>query len=149
SLPAVKRKPNEEASDVVDTCRDPVHSMASRDGKQLYAGRFHPHIAGARAHRVDHTAHHRKKGRKLVRDKAQSAEVDISSVRSRAIKKALKRENRSAASPHELAQQARRVAGRRSKAERRQAGRRAAGTKSKPGLKRPAKKAARTRQRAA
>lgn len=72
----------------------------------------------------------RRKARNDLRQ-GQAAKVDISSVRSQAIKKALKREERSAASPHELAQQAHRAAARRRAAERNQAARKAPATKGK------------------
>lgn len=72
----------------------------------------------------------RRKARNDLRQ-GQAADVDISSVRSQAIKKALKREERPAASPHELAQQAHRAAARRRAAERNQMDRKAPATKGK------------------
>jgi hypothetical protein len=70
-----------------------------------------------------------------------------SAKRSRAIKSALKREGRTAASPQALARQARSAARRRTAASRSAAAKKAAGTKGPAGRSAAARKAARTRSR--
>jgi hypothetical protein len=71
----------------------------------------------------------------------------VSSKRSRAVSKALRREGHSAASPKALAKQARSAARRRSAAERSAAARKAARTKGPTERSAAARKAARTRAR--
>jgi len=70
-----------------------------------------------------------------------------SRTRARAIKKALKREGRKAASPRALARHARAALGRRTPSQRSAAARKAVRTKSARGRSQAARKAARTRAR--
>jgi hypothetical protein len=77
----------------------------------------------------------------------QAGDDDVSPTRSRAIKRVLKREGRSAASPRALAKQAHAAAARRTASERSAAARKAARTKGAAGRSAAARKAARTRAR--
>ena len=77
----------------------------------------------------------------------QAGDDEVSPTRSRAIKRALKRESRSAASPRALAKQAHAAAARRTASERSAAARKAARTKGAAGRTAAARKAARTRAR--
>jgi len=87
-----------------------------------------------------------RKSAERAYEKGQAHEP-VSSARSRAREKALKREPREAASPAALSRQARSAASRRSAAERSAAARKAARTKGARGRTEAAKKAARTRAR--
>lgn len=91
--------------------------------------------ARTRAKARQDTAKGRKKGRK------------VSAKRSRAVRGALKREGRSAASPLALARQAKASARRRTAGQRSAAGKKAARTKGAAGRSAAARKAARTRAR--
>ena len=71
----------------------------------------------------------------------------VSAIRSRAVKQALKKEERAAASPGALSKQARSSARRRTASERSSAARKAVRTKGAAGRSAAAKKAARTRAR--
>jgi Family of unknown function (DUF6496) len=79
--------------------------------------------------------------------KASSRRKKPSARRSRAVRGALKREGRSAASPRALARQAKSAARKRSAASRSASARKAARTKGPAGRRAAAKKAARTRAR--
>jgi Family of unknown function (DUF6496) len=77
----------------------------------------------------------------------ESPDKEPSLNRSQAVKSALKREGKEAASRRSLSKQAHASARRRSAAERKAAARKTVKTKGKEGLKRAARKAARTRAR--
>jgi hypothetical protein len=88
--------------------------------------------------------------RQAARDTAKGragAKRRVSGTRSRAVKGALKREGRSAASPAALAKHARSAARKRSATDRSRAARKAVRTKGAAGRAAAAKKAARTRAR--
>jgi hypothetical protein len=78
--------------------------------------------------------------------KRSGAKKKTSAKRSRAVKQALKREGRSAASRKSLTRQAKSAARKRSRADRSRAAKKAARTKGATGRRRAAKKAARTRR---
>jgi hypothetical protein len=82
-------------------------------------------------------------------EQGRSGRKKSSSSRSRATRRALKREKRSVASKRQLSQQARRSARQRSAASRSASARRAARTKGAAGRRAAAKKAAATRRRRA
>ena len=89
---------------------------------------------------------------KAARDERKgqsSAKKKTSAKRSRAVRKALKREGKSAASHRSLSKQAKRTARQRGSAARKQAAKKAVRTKGAAGRSQAAKKAARTRQRRA
>jgi hypothetical protein len=87
----------------------------------------------------------RQKAQRDLRTGQSSRKRTPSRTRARATSRALKREGRSAASPQNLARQARTSARRRGAASRHQAAIKAVQTKGKAGLKRAAQKAAETR----
>jgi hypothetical protein len=96
----------------------------------------------------------RRAGVKLPRKGAAAKRAPIrrkrgkpSATRSRAVRKALKREGRAAAAPRALARQAKSAARRRSSTQRSAAARKAARTKGPRGRTAAARKAARTRAR--
>ena len=78
-------------------------------------------------------------------ESGQRGKSTVSSRRSRAIERALRREGRTAASRRALSKQARSAAGRRAKTERSASARRAMRTKGRRGRSAAARKAARTR----
>jgi hypothetical protein len=84
-----------------------------------------------------------------ARKSGQRGKPKISPRRSKATKRALKREGRSAASKTELSKQARSAAQRRRPSERKSAAKRAARTKGRGGRSAAARKAARARARRA
>lgn len=89
---------------------------------------------------------------KAARDERKgqsSAKKKTSAKRSRAVRKALQREGKSAASHRSLSKQAKRTARQRGSAARKQAAKKAVRTKGAAGRSQAAKKAARTRQRRA
>jgi hypothetical protein len=92
------------------------------------------------------TSEKTRKSAKSAYEKGQKHE-SVSRTRSRARKKALKKERTSAASHLALSRQAKSAAIRRSAAERSRAARKAVRTKGAKGLSQAAKKAARTRKR--
>ena len=79
--------------------------------------------------------------------KKSGAKKKVSAKRSRAVKQALKREGRSAASRKSLSRHAKSAARKRSSADRSRAAKKAVRTKGSAGRKQAAKKAARTRTR--
>ena len=85
--------------------------------------------------------------RNLAAGRMPSSRRKVSGKRSRAIKKALKREGRSAASKPALSKQAKSAARRRSPPARSAAGRKAAKTKGAAGRSAAARKAAKTRSK--
>ncbi len=89
----------------------------------------------------------RKKAEQDVKKGQSSSRKKTSAKRSRAVKGALKREGRSAASHSALSKQAKQAARQRGSASRKQAAKKAARTKGSAGRKQAARKAAKTRQR--
>lgn len=89
----------------------------------------------------------RKKAERDLKKGQSGAKKKTSAKRSRAVKTALKRKGRSAASHSALSKQAKQSARQRGSASRKQAAKKAARTKGAAGRKRAAKKAAKTRQR--
>ena len=88
-----------------------------------------------------------RRSAKRAYEAGQTGGKKVSSIRSRAVKRALKREGRSAASKKALAKQGRSAAARRSQGERSAAARKAVRTKGAAGRSAAARKAARTRAR--
>ncbi len=89
----------------------------------------------------------RKKAERDVKKGQSSSKKKTSAKRSRAVKGALKREGRSAASHSALSRQAKQAARQRGSASRKQAAKKAVRTKGAAGRSRAAGKAAKTRQR--
>jgi hypothetical protein len=146
------KSPSTQAGEFV---REEIHHVregkhGARSSKQAIA------IGLSKARRAGVKLPPPRKGTASKRTRAQAARDTAkgkrgtkrpSSTRSRAVKKALRREPRAAASPRALATQARKVARRRTAAQRSASAKKAARTKGPAVRSRAAKKAARTRSR--
>jgi len=93
------------------------------------------------------TSNKTRRSAKRAYEAGQKGGKKISGTRSRAVKRALKREGRSAASKKALVKQGQSAAARRSQGERSATARKAVRTKGAAGLSAAARKAARTRAR--
>jgi hypothetical protein len=146
------KSPSTQAGEFV---REEVHHVregkhGARSTKQAIA------IGLSKARRAGVKLRPPKRGKTSARTRAQ-AQRDVrkgragrrrrpSARRARAVRGALRREGRRAATPQALARQARSAARTRGRADRRRAARKAVQTKGRTGLKRAAQRAARTRQ---
>jgi hypothetical protein len=135
------KSPSTQAGEFV---REEIHHVregkhGARSTKQAIAiGLSKARRAGVKLPRKGAAAKRTTRGRKRGKPSA---------TRSRAVRKALKREGRAAASRRSLARQAKSAARRRSSAQRSAAARKAARTKGRTGRSAAARKAARTRAR--